>query len=453
MCLFLATGAARADDAGHAAEVRQELVNECDALIGAAVKTPYGWGWSADSRPAAKQGRSRTVTIDLRTTAAAGVALHVAGARLEEPRYAQAAVQAARAVAAVQLNSGQIPAVGVIGANAGGRDAPAAVPSRAATCSAVALLTAVLRYADVNDDGNVTRERPNPAARFRPVALKAASWIAAQQTRSGAWLVAYPPGAAPGEATRLVRLDDTDFRDATVALWLASATLDDTRLRRRAESAVGKLASLRIADDRSLGQNLWSTAYTGDGAEPPNFPELAPAIDVVASRNAMVALLAASLSGDAEATTPVLREAAAALEKLPKRNGAWQKRYDLDLRVDPPAAEAQDAAPPPAEGEDEPPASDVFLPAPTAVGDDETVEGVEAVVRAVDRLAELGPEKFRDALAQRLPLEHRLSLMLCGLDADPFSEGPPAGAAADRDGLDGRLRRIARLAWWVRREP
>lgn len=453
LCLLLVTGSARAADDADAAAARRELIADCDALIGAAVKTPYGWGWNNDTGRAARAGRGRTVTIDLRLTAAAGVALHVAGARLGEPRFSQAAVQAARAVAAVQMNNGQVPATGVIGANAGGRDPPAAVPSRAATCAAVGLLAAVVGDAE-RTDGEPGDPRTAQAARLRPAAVRTAYWLATQQTRAGCWLVAYPPGAGPGDASRLVRLDDPDYRDAAIALWLAADVLGDARLRRKAELAVEHLLSLRIADDRSLGHNLWSTAYTGEGLVPTKFPELAPSIDLAASRYAMQALLVASLLGDDEASAPVLREAAVALAALPKHEGVWRMRYELDVRAEAPAEEpATDGAPPPAEGEEAPPASDVFLPAPTAVAVFEPAEGVAEVVRSVELLNELGAEGLRESLDQRLPLEHRLALTLCGLGDDPFGDEPAAGDARGDRSTGAILRRIVRLTWRVRPQP
>src|SRR3954447_13664681 len=71
------------------ASPRAQLAAECDGLLRAAVKTPYGWGWPAGAvattpdptAPPARAARTRaakSVTIDTRTTASAGLALHLA---------------------------------------------------------------------------------------------------------------------------------------------------------------------------------------------------------------------------------------------------------------------------------------------------------------------------------------------------------------------------------------
>src|SRR5688572_13730321 len=216
---------------------RARLAAGCDELLRAAVKTPYGWGWksyeraaqpddprAAPPRPAVSRRGSQppqAATIDVRSTAAAGLVLHLAGRQLGDARYTHAALQAARAVAAVQMNTGQVPATGVVRANAGGRDEPAAVPSRAATCAGLSLLLTLV-HDDQADEADAGSDAADALAReggpIHRAAVKAANWLAGQQTRSGGWLVAYPPDAAPGDATRLVRLDTPEYRDATIAL-------------------------------------------------------------------------------------------------------------------------------------------------------------------------------------------------------------------------------------------
>ena len=422
-------GAAPADRTD--ATVRQRLAAECDALIRQAAKTPYGWAWRTEAATRRQAGRNRVVNFDVRITAAAGLALHLAGERLGEERFTSAAALAAKSVAAVQANSGQFPATGVIRANAGGRDEPAAVPHRAATCAALALLLTVTH----SDD-------PNAAGPTRRAAVKGAHWLASQQTRGGGWLVAYPPGAAPGEAMRLVRLDTPDYRDATLALWLAAHALGDDRLLARAEQSASDLEALRILDEKSAGHHLWTTAYNGDGTILEKVAELAPAIDSLASRRAMEMLLAACLLGDAEASTPVLKEAAAALDKLPLTDGRWRRRYDLHIRV------------PKAEHPDDPPVSPLFEGAVDAAGESETASGVGDVIRAANRLAEGGAESLKRTLDAELPLERRIGLVVCGLADDALTaDAPPQLEEAAADDLRGQLRRIAALAWQVRPGP
>jgi hypothetical protein len=434
--------AAAADDVR-----RTQLRADCDALLRDAVKTPYGWGWTTNGvRPASgRGGAARTVTIDLRPTAAAGLVLHLAGAQLNEARYTQAAVQAARAVAAVQANSGQVPATGIIRANAGGRDEPAAVPSRTATCAGIGLLLTLADDAGDSDDAE-ERDAAN-AALFRRAALKAANWLGTQQTRPGGWPVAYPPDALPADAIRVVRLDTPSCRDATIALWLSAHVLGDERLRTRAERAVGELVTLRIVDEGGAGHDLWSTAYNLDETLHTKTDALSPAIDAQASRMVMQALLAAYLLGEDEATLPVLREAAEALARLPKENGGWRRRYDWNLRLtsDPPAAPVQD------EKEDGPPSAVFDLDSP-APGELEPAVGVDEIIRAVRRLDKLGAKGYAKQLGAQMPVTHRLALVLCGLDDEALTaEAPPRRVeGAKPDELDERLRRAAVLVWRVR---
>jgi hypothetical protein len=410
--LLLATplGAAPADSAA-----RVRLAAECESLLRLASKTPYGWAWRSEGAPR-QPGRDRVVTFDVRTAAATGLVLHLAGERLGDERFTGAAAQVAKAVAAVQMNSGQFPATGIIRANAGGRDGPAAVPQREATCAALALLLAVTEHDAADGAG--------PARR---AAVKGAHWLAAQQTRGGGWLVGYPPGAAPNDATKLIRLDTPEYRDAALALWLAARVLDEQRLLDKAEQTVNDLIALRIPDERSAGHHLWTTAYHADGEVLGKVAELSPCIDALASRHAMEALLAAGLLADDEATTRVLKEAAGDLAKLPKADGHWRRRYDLHIRL-PEAASPGD-------------------------GESETISGVGDVVRVVNRLAEEGPGRLKQSLDAHLPVERRIGLVLCGLVDDALIVDLAREPSNGDNHLAARLRRVAVLAWQIRPEP
>jgi hypothetical protein len=214
-------------------------------------------------------------------------------------------------------------------------------------------------------------------------------------------------------------------------------------LLRKAKTSVDDLDLLRIEDRKSLGNHLWTTAYTGDRTVLASIPDLSPAIDTLASRNAMQTLLAMCLLGEAEETTPMLREASAALAKLPREKGAFRRRYDL--HTDP---HAPPPAPPPA-NENAPPTSPLFdapAPAPT---ESQTAAGVDEVIRAVERLQELGPDPYRKALSARLPVEHRLALVMCGMGDEALTaEEPPAIDRAKRDeSTAAMLQRMAWLAW------
>src|SRR3982750_1979630 len=89
LATVLATSPARASAAAAPAPApappRAQLAAECDGLLRAAVKTPYGWGWpagavatapdpTAQPSRAARTRAAKSVTIDTRTTASAGLA-------------------------------------------------------------------------------------------------------------------------------------------------------------------------------------------------------------------------------------------------------------------------------------------------------------------------------------------------------------------------------------------
>jgi hypothetical protein len=444
---------------------RAQLEAECDQLLRAAVKTPYGWGWPAGAIPAtpdplvappraARVARaSRSVTIDTRTTAAAGLALHLAGKRLGKPEYSAAAVQAARVLSAVQANSGQVPAAGVIRASAGGNDPPAAVPSRAATCSSLALLLTLLHDAEISPPAPADPDAAVAHVRsLRPAALKAANWLATQQTRRGGWPVEYPPTPSSGAAAknarplRLIRLDRPDARDATFCLWLSASVLRDAGLRRHAELADEELSVLRIAEEESLARNLWAAAYDLDETPLKAVADLPYGVDTAATDYAMQALLAASLLGDGDAAAPVLKEAVTALDALPKRGGKWLRYYTpFPAAAAEPSGEAGegqdlvDPMPPirPVEPEaDSAPGSQVFNPDPTDADEPTAPLSLPQTIAAAGRLADLGPEKYAEALAVAVPVEHRLAMAICGLDENALTSEPPTDAAGIRQYLE-----------------
>src|SRR5947207_1345436 len=76
----------------------RELRAECEGLIRDAVKRPYGWGWAASG----EVEKGKTVVVDVRGSAAAGLLLWRAGEVLKEPKFLEAARQVGRGLAAGQ---------------------------------------------------------------------------------------------------------------------------------------------------------------------------------------------------------------------------------------------------------------------------------------------------------------------------------------------------------------
>src|SRR5688572_4260125 len=87
----------------NAAEAKDALRRECDALLAQVIKRPYGWGWSQDLNPSA---REPVVSLEPLHTPAAGLMLLHASELLEEPAYAQAAHHVGRLLAAALQSSG-----------------------------------------------------------------------------------------------------------------------------------------------------------------------------------------------------------------------------------------------------------------------------------------------------------------------------------------------------------
>src|SRR3954451_19930606 len=94
------------------------LARECDELIAAAIKRPYGWGWTELDAPAdPKQLPAGRIPVSLEpaNTPSAGLLLLYAADLLHQPKYTDAARNVARAVAASQEPSGKFPSQALFG--------------------------------------------------------------------------------------------------------------------------------------------------------------------------------------------------------------------------------------------------------------------------------------------------------------------------------------------------
>lgn len=407
-----------------------QLLRACERLEREAVKGPYGWGWTGEparadtaddtsdedaedeetargrgrgkgrkpARSAKPPPRNAAPDINLRLTAAAGLVLHLGGRELDNPAFTKGAVQAARAIAAVQLSTGQVPPTARLVPKPGGHpDNSAIVPDRAATCAAIGLLTTVLE---------ATQEKPDP--RLTSAATRAATWLARQQTGDGAWQSAYPPGAGT-KARRLVRLDGPAYRDATFAMILASRALPRKEYTLAADRSVKRLIALRIDEYESPGIGLWAPAYTLGGEPVRDNEELPYVIDVLASRYAIETLLGARLVMGAQVGKE-LAVAAKAAAALPKTDGQWQRWYDLFLREAP--------KPEPARGGSEVFERDADDDAASAVLDD---FGFPDVLKATNASLAMGPDKFGRQLTADFSRSERLAQVVCGLADDALT--------------------------------
>ncbi len=415
-----------------------QLAAECDDLLRFAVRRPYGWGWERAASPSwENKSIPRLVSMEPRGTPAAALILLRAGELLHADAYKQAALQAARGVVACQKANGLIPGQVTFGASPGGHDPMAAVPDRSATQACLALLLTVI-------DGESERD-----PRLVHAATQAVRWLAKQQTPLGGWPSAYPPGADPDDAQRLIRLDSDEYRNGAVALLLAGEVLDDAMARRDAAKTLAVLAKLRLNEVGVAGRGLWTTVYNLDGSPARKLGEFPYAVDVVACRYAMQALLIGYLLNEDRAAGLALNQSAGMLTALASEDGRWSRLYSLatalPLHVEPrvvepaPEPELSPASQPtsrPAIGMGirpmvlRPPAP---RPKPRPQGVEQSALGSSErptdVLDAVGNLKTLGVGKYRQMLAVHFPLKYRMALILCGLSDGTITVDLPTQSA------------------------
>lgn len=374
----------------------EQLAAECDSLVDAAIRRPYGWAWPAAIDPA-RRDRRPVVSMEPGDTPAAGMILLWAGELLKEPRFTEAAVNVAKGIAVSQEKTGKIPSRPVFASTAGGGDASAAVPDRASTRAGLALLLAATG-ADASRD-----------EQFRRAALRASTWLQRQQTGDGGWPTAFPPGATRENSIRILRLDLSDYRDSTLALFLSNEAFPETPAGRSASKSLAKLLSLRLTAPTRLA-NLWATAYHLNGALVEGNESLPLGADVLASRLAMQTLLAACvIHRDAEAAK-ALEAATKALLGLRNADGTWQQLYYFDLLSAPE------------------PESSVLVPTTkpaVATGD----FGLSKTLDSAESLLQIGGDAYEARLSDGLLPRQQIALALVGLLDQPLEADWPTNRA------------------------
>jgi hypothetical protein len=392
-----------------------QLAHECDLLMQAAVKRPYGWGW--DNTPAvAPAGRStapRHVTMEPLGTPAAGFLLLSAAKLLNDPKFEQAAMMTAKGVASAQAANGQIPAHAIFrSTEAGGRDDATPVPDRAATRAGLVLLLGV-----INND-HAKAEPLNRATQ------RAVLWLTKQASDDGGWPTAIENESpiAPHDTLRIIRLDSADYRDSTYAMLLASSILGDRPLTIATNKSVQKLLALRLegkldeptddpADVTKQAAHLWSTAYRMDGSIDKKLKDFPMSADVLASKYAMQTLLGAYLMTGEKQTGVALDAAAQALNEMRRGEHTWKRVYRLAPTTAPASAPTTEQT------------GDTFHPPPTNVlGPWITgTFGVEPTLDAVNQLKVLGHVRYEQMLAEQFTTQEHLAAAVCGLTDDPLT--------------------------------
>src|SRR5687768_4734043 len=318
----------------NAAEAKDALRRECDALLAQVIKRPYGWGWSQELNLSA---REPVVSLEPLQTPAAGLMLLYAAELLDEPVYAQAAHHVGRLLAASLQASGQIPSHVAMGTKLLNREKLRPLPDRASTRASVALLLSLIKgkEVDLNQDELLTR-----------AAGRGVGWLAKQQPRNGAWPIVYPPDADPQKSTRLVRLDTPDTRDNILAMLLAYEVLSEESNRRSVERSVSFLLRVRSPFEQKTGSGMFGPAfYPGVSAiqKIDEFPF--DSTDALASRYAIQSLFTAHVIMGSKEWGDAAGVAVDAAANLPVAEpGKWHRWYTP--RGDPIRPEAM--LPPPA---------------------------------------------------------------------------------------------------------
>ncbi len=312
-----------------------ELRRECDALIESAVKRRYGWAWPADAGEQAGLPRGAAlVSYEPTSTPAAGLVLWMAGQRLNEPRYLEAARMVAKGMAAAQLPSGRIPGTAVFGTAPARREVDRFMADRSQTCASLGMLLSML-------DGQLRQDQDEATRR---TAARATRWLVQQQAPNGAWatLVTPPDDDQP---VRLVRLDTTDYRNCIYAMILGFDVLEENLLRVTSNRAIDRLLQLRLRSP-DLAAGLWQTAYELSGT-PAMLPQsMRESVDVLASARATQAILASALAPLSHAAALETTQAAShRLEKLRYDDGLWRRAYLLSELTKPPTGQASRAGP------------------------------------------------------------------------------------------------------------
>ena len=415
---------------------RAQLARECDALIARSVHRPYGKAWT-DATPAPKpKGGAQGVDLRPGFTPAAAVALYWAGEQLGEPKFKDAALQAARGLCAAERGTGAVPAHPIFLPNvAGGREEVSLVADRAPTCAALAVWL------------TFTEETADKEPVFHSCSLRALNWLLHQQAANGAWPQSDPPATQPKDAVRILRLDDGDWRNCTLTMLLAHDVLQDRRFAKSAEKSDEFLLRLRVGEISIKARHLWSTAYGMDAVPTSRIPEFPAGVDTLATRKAMETLLASALVLDIppprpeeERATPTtaLADAASDIPKLPKYDNRWLRRYDFDVDAT--------HAPPPST----PVGFETIAQIPSAaqrIGS----WGLDHLLPLIDELEKSGGDGVTRALsANGFTLHQRFVAAIVGLTDQTFATDEPWPNTAEK--TDDASRRIWQLIVKIKQE-
>jgi hypothetical protein len=418
VCLFAcgpATPALAADPAGT---YTSQLTAESDALLQRVIRRPYGWAWDSNAAGELPNHPSpRTISMASAATPAAGLILLWTGEFLNEPRYIDAAREVARGIAACQLPVGRVPNHPVFASAPGGRPEIAVVPDRTATNAALGLLLALV---ETNEPTTGPAHEPDQPLDPHDEAIhrsaeRCARWLAKQEAPNGVWPSIYPSDAAPNKATRIIRLDDPDYRNSTLALLLSFDLLHDDVLHHFAQRPLDGLMKLRLVND-AHGPGLWCTACTVDGSDiPTGFPN---GPDVMASRYVMQTLFAGYLFNADPNLAAALNQAAKSLGQDKRPDGLYDRFLDPTAAADI-ARELGNVGPttqsffghPSTQAEGQSTPNHSILADPSTSGS----FGIPELLDAIAQLKSLGGDHYAASFTAASTFHQQIEASLCGL--------------------------------------
>jgi hypothetical protein len=369
----------------------EQLHTECQQLIDLTIRRPYGRAWPA-TQPVSSKSSPDKPTVDLTpaATPAGGLVLALAAKELNDPQLLDISIQIARGLAAAQQGNGRIPRFAIFGASAGGHEPPTVVANRSSTVAALGLFL-ILHDQSQNDE---RLDRSTSRALF---------WLLRQQTTTGGWPTVRPDQL---DAPRLLQLDSTDFRNNTLALYLAGDCLRDAAATRAANKSIDLLLRVRFPIDRRPAAGLWASTYQLSGEPLANNPQ-SGWIDLRASGEAIQTLIGAALLASRTDAADAVDQAVRSMMQLPHDPPAgWERFYNPETAN--PVATTRPAEP----------AGPFTPPTPPA---EPAIENVDSLFRSAAALRTLSRDDYRSLLSANRSLRVRVALALCGLDESPFA--------------------------------
>src|SRR5262249_37311241 len=250
-------------------------------------------------------------------------------------------------------------------------------------------------------------DESHPRESIDRAAARGARWFIRQQAESGAWMVIYPPNAAPADGTRVWRLDTPESRDCIFTTMLAYEALGDPQQRRATERAIDLLPKPRIHPPADIGAGLWQGAYTGNAIAMEDLPGFPASIDTLASRYSMQTLLGAwVILGDGQRLAAAETASQSLADLIKQEDNLWHRRFTFKgASLDPPPQKPQ------------------FIGEPSPASPDDPLLSLTS--QTIPAARELSRKKFPEPLAPNFAPKQLPPQTIAGLSQSPMSPNFP----------------------------